>query len=143
MTKKEFYRHNEASCVVSREVICKYQLRSHKQLLRCRKAFYKGMLILHNKSLLFKHLHSFKIYKFSPISYPCYRPQAAMGSYQRALIANGLVSALRLHQRLPHFQFNREYLGLLLLEDSCHNLLYSLIFANSYPITCILFTSVI
>ena len=73
---------------------------------------------------------------------PCivvFRPQAAMGSYQRALICNGLVSALRLHQRLPQFQFNREYLGLLLLEDSCHNLLYSLIFANSYPITCILY----
>ncbi|XP_072040478.1 transmembrane protein 33-like [Amphiura filiformis] len=66
---------------------------------------------------------------------PIYGPQAAMGSYQRALICNGLVSALRLHQRLPQFQFNREYLGLLLLEDSCHNLLYSLIFANSYPIT--------
>lgn len=66
---------------------------------------------------------------------PIYGPQAALSFYQRALICNGLVSALRLHQRLPHFQFNREFLGLLLLEDSCHNLLYSLIFANSNPVT--------
>ncbi|XP_033105996.1 transmembrane protein 33-like [Anneissia japonica] len=55
--------------------------------------------------------------------------------YQRALICNALTSALRLHQRMPPFQFTRQYLGLLLIEDSCHNLLYSLIFINGSAIT--------
>lgn len=63
---------------------------------------------------------------------------ASVSCYQRALILNGLISALRLHQRMPPLQFNRIYLGQLLLEDSCHNLLYSLIFINSYPLTFVL-----
>ncbi|XP_038056409.1 transmembrane protein 33-like [Patiria miniata] len=66
---------------------------------------------------------------------PIYGPQSAYGFYQRAIICNGLTSALRLQQRLPTFQFNRVYLSLLLLEDSCHNLFFSLIFVNSHPIT--------
>ncbi|TKC37799.1 hypothetical protein EI555_021556, partial [Monodon monoceros] len=57
----------------------------------------------------------------------------AAGFYQRALLANALTSALRLHQRLPHFQLSRAFLAQALLEDSCHYLLYSLIFVNSYP----------
>lgn len=37
-------------------------------------------------------------------------------------------------------RFTREYLGQLLLEDSCHYLLYSLMFLyNVYPLTGILF----
>ncbi|XP_007890067.2 transmembrane protein 33-like [Callorhinchus milii] len=55
--------------------------------------------------------------------------------YQRALLANALTSSFRLHQRLPRFQFSRAYLTQALLEDSCHYLLYSLIFITSYPIT--------
>ncbi|XP_067852999.1 transmembrane protein 33-like isoform X3 [Heptranchias perlo] len=55
--------------------------------------------------------------------------------YQRALLANALTSACRLHQRLPRFQFSRAYVTQALLEDSCHYLLYSLIFITSYPIT--------
>ncbi|XP_071951794.1 transmembrane protein 33-like isoform X2 [Antedon mediterranea] len=55
--------------------------------------------------------------------------------YQRALICNALASALRLHQRMPNFHFSRHYLAQLLLEDSCHNVLYSLIFINGSPIT--------
>ncbi|KAG8516539.1 Transmembrane protein 33, partial [Galemys pyrenaicus] len=57
----------------------------------------------------------------------------AANFYQRALLANALTSALRLHQRLPHFQLSRAFLAQALLEDSCHYLLYSLIFVNSYP----------
>lgn len=57
------------------------------------------------------------------------------GFYQRALISNAATSALRLHQRLPHFQLSREFFGLLFLEDSCHYLMFSLIFMNGYPIT--------
>lgn len=60
------------------------------------------------------------------------------GFYQRALISNAATSALRLHQRLPHFQLSREFFGLLFLEDSCHYLMFSLIFMNGYPITSIL-----
>ncbi|KAL5011275.1 hypothetical protein ScPMuIL_009826 [Solemya velum] len=55
--------------------------------------------------------------------------------YQRALISNAATSALRLHQRLPNFQLSREFLGILLMEDSCHYLLFSIIFMNSYPIS--------
>lgn len=57
------------------------------------------------------------------------------GFYQRALISNAATSALRLHQRLPNFQFSREFFALLFLEDSCHYLMFSLIFMNGYPIT--------
>lgn len=58
--------------------------------------------------------------------------------YQKALLSNAATSALRLHQRLPNFQLNREFFGLLLLEDSAHYLFYSLIFVYSYPITMVL-----
>ncbi|EPY75662.1 hypothetical protein CB1_001596006 [Camelus ferus] len=61
----------------------------------------------------------------------------AASFYQRALLANALTSALRLHQRLPHFQLSRAFLAQALLEDSCHYLLYSLIFVNSYPVTMV------
>lgn len=70
--------------------------------------------------------------------FPIYGQAVSFGFYQRAIIAHGLTSALRLHQRMPAFQFNRIYLGMLLVEDSCHNLFYSLIFANSYPFTMVL-----
>lgn len=66
------------------------------------------------------------------------RLHEAASFYQRALLANALTSALRLHQRLPHFQLSRAFLAQALLEDSCHYLLYSLIFVNSYPVTSIL-----
>lgn len=67
------------------------------------------------------------------------RLHEAASFYQRALLANALTSALRLHQRLPHFQLSRAFLAQALLEDSCHYLLYSLIFVNSYPVTSILY----
>lgn len=56
-------------------------------------------------------------------------------SYQRALMSNAATSALRLHQRMPRVQFTREFGALLLIEDSCHYLLYSILFIVSYPIT--------
>ncbi|XP_070554430.1 transmembrane protein 33-like [Ptychodera flava] len=69
---------------------------------------------------------------------PIFGPSFTSSAYQRALICNGLTSALRLHQRLPRFQLNREFFGRMLLEDSCHYILYSLLFINSYPITLVL-----
>ncbi|GAA6096801.1 transmembrane protein 33 [Tachysurus ichikawai] len=68
---------------------------------------------------------------------PLLGPMAAANFYQRALLANALTSALRLHQRLPHFQLSRAFLSQALQEDSCHYLLYSLILVNSYPITTV------
>ncbi|XP_006824874.1 transmembrane protein 33-like [Saccoglossus kowalevskii] len=69
---------------------------------------------------------------------PIFGSGYAYAAYQRALISNGLTSALRLHQRLPRIQLTREFFGMMLLEDSCHYLLYSLLFANSHPITLVL-----
>ncbi|XP_061748175.1 transmembrane protein 33 isoform X2 [Nerophis ophidion] len=70
---------------------------------------------------------------------PVLGPYAAANFYQRALLANALTSALRLHQRLPRFQLSRAFLAQALQEDSCHYLLYSLILVNSYPITMSIF----
>lgn len=58
--------------------------------------------------------------------------------YYKALMSYAATSALRLHQRLPHVQLSRQFLGMLLLEDSCHYLLYSIIFLYAPPVTSIL-----
>lgn len=63
----------------------------------------------------------------------------ATNAYYKVLMANAVTSALRLHQRMPPFQFSRDYLQKLLLEDSCHYLLYSLIFLYAYPVLLIIF----
>uniref|UniRef100_T1E296 Putative plasma membrane protein n=1 Tax=Psorophora albipes TaxID=869069 RepID=T1E296_9DIPT len=61
-------------------------------------------------------------------------------AYYKVLMANAATSALRLHQRMPAApQFSRAYLQQLLLEDSCHYLLYSLIFLYAYPVLLIIF----
>uniref|UniRef100_A0A0V0G5T1 Putative conserved plasma membrane protein n=1 Tax=Triatoma dimidiata TaxID=72491 RepID=A0A0V0G5T1_TRIDM len=54
-------------------------------------------------------------------------------SYNKALIANAATSALRLHQRHPRMAFSREFLATVILEDSCHYVLYSLIFLYVTP----------
>jgi len=59
-------------------------------------------------------------------------------AYNKALIANAATSALRLHQRLPRVQFSREFLAVLLLEDSCHYLFYTIIFLYAAPMTIVL-----
>uniref|UniRef100_A0A8C7HK66 Transmembrane protein 33 n=2 Tax=Oncorhynchus TaxID=8016 RepID=A0A8C7HK66_ONCKI len=81
----------------------------------------------------------FTIYCSVMFILPLLGPQAAANFYQRALLANALTSALRLHQRLPHFQLSRAFLAQALQEDSCHYLLYSLILVNSNPITMSIF----
>ena len=58
--------------------------------------------------------------------------------YQKALLANAATSALRLHQRLPVFCLNQEFLNSVFMEDSCHYLFYSLIFLFTSPITLVL-----
>jgi len=59
-------------------------------------------------------------------------------SYYKALMANAATSALRLHQRLPQVQLNRQFLYQFLLEDSAHYLFFSLIFLYAAPITLVL-----
>jgi hypothetical protein len=59
-----------------------------------------------------------------------------ISSYYKALMASAATSALRLHQRLPRVQFNREFATQLLLEDSAHYLFFAIIFIYaSGPIT--------
>lgn len=59
-------------------------------------------------------------------------------AFNKVLLSNAAVSALRLHQRLPSFTFSREFLARLLVEDSCHYLMYSLIFITVQPTLLIL-----
>ncbi|XP_037960188.1 Krueppel homolog 2 [Teleopsis dalmanni] len=59
-------------------------------------------------------------------------------AFNKVLLSNAATSALRLHQRLPTFTFSREFLGRLFVEDSCHYLMYSLIFFNVQPTLLIL-----
>jgi len=59
-------------------------------------------------------------------------------SYYKALMANAATSALRLHQRLPQVQFNRQFITQFLMEDSAHYLLFSMIFLWAAPITLVL-----
>ncbi|XP_012136759.1 transmembrane protein 33-containing Krueppel homolog 2 isoform X2 [Megachile rotundata] len=60
-------------------------------------------------------------------------------NYYKILMSNAATSALRLHQRVPRlFQFNRQFLEHLFLEDSCHYLFYSLIFLYVAPVTLVL-----
>ncbi|XP_017892781.1 Krueppel homolog 2 isoform X2 [Ceratina calcarata] len=58
--------------------------------------------------------------------------------YYKALMSNAATSALRLHQRIPRVQFNRQFLEHLLLEDSFHYIFYSLIFLYAAPMTLVL-----
>ena len=53
-------------------------------------------------------------------------------------MANAATSALRLNQRLPKVSFTREFVSLLLAEDSCHYLFFSVIFLYVSPMILIL-----
>jgi len=59
-------------------------------------------------------------------------------AYYKALMANAATNALRLHQRMPPVRFSREYFSMLILEDSCHYLFYSLIFLYAGSMTLVL-----
>ncbi|XP_078049879.1 transmembrane protein 33-containing Krueppel homolog 2 [Augochlora pura] len=58
--------------------------------------------------------------------------------YYKALMSNAATSALRLHQRVPRVQLNRQFLEQLFLEDSFHYLFYSLIFLYAAPFVLVL-----
>ncbi|KAH8286803.1 hypothetical protein KR018_012464 [Drosophila ironensis] len=59
-------------------------------------------------------------------------------AFSKVLLANAAISALRLHQCVPAFSFSREFLARLFAEDSCHYMMYSLIFFNIRPILLVL-----
>lgn len=59
-------------------------------------------------------------------------------SFNKVLLANAAISALRLHQRVPAFSFSREFLARLFAEDSCHYMMYSLIFFSIRPTLLVL-----
>ncbi|XP_063698870.1 Krueppel homolog 2 [Culicoides brevitarsis] len=61
----------------------------------------------------------------------------AQSAYYKIFMANAMTSALRLHQRMPRIAFTREYLSLLLMEDSCHYLFFSLIYLYVAPVILI------
>ncbi|XP_055852447.1 Krueppel homolog 2 [Episyrphus balteatus] len=62
----------------------------------------------------------------------------AQSSFNKVLLANAATNALRLHQRLPRFALSKEFLARLFTEDSCHYLMFSLIFFNVQPTLFIL-----
>lgn len=62
----------------------------------------------------------------------------SISAYQKALLANGATSALRLHQRIPNFRLNMEFFNRLMVEDSAHYLFYSILFIFSRQITMVL-----
>lgn len=71
-------------------------------------------------------------------SFNCLIYSNQQSSFNKVLLSNAATSALRLHQRLPSFAFTREFLARLFIEDSCHYLMFSLIFFNVQPTLLIL-----
>lgn len=67
----------------------------------------------------------------------------AQTAYFKVLLANAATSGIRLHQRLPAFSFTREFLAILLVEDSCHYLFFTTIFLYVSPFILILFPVVL
>jgi len=89
---------------------------------------------------LWGHKNSYNIFTiayFLPIFPTWLAGVHPVAAYHKAMMSNAATSALRLHQRLPRVAFTREFLATLLLEDSAHYLLYSLMFlyTGSDPVT--------
>lgn len=68
---------------------------------------------------------------------------SSQSAFYKVLISNAATSALRLHQRLPRVSLTKEFLALLLVEDSAHYLFFSLIFLYVQPFILILFPVVL
>jgi hypothetical protein len=58
--------------------------------------------------------------------------------YAKALLSSAVTSALRLRQRIPTFEFSREFFFNLIREDSAHYLMYSILFLSGSPMTIVL-----
>uniref|UniRef100_A0A914RYZ8 Uncharacterized protein n=1 Tax=Parascaris equorum TaxID=6256 RepID=A0A914RYZ8_PAREQ len=60
---------------------------------------------------------------------------AQNSAYSKAFAAAAATNALRVHQRVGGIRFTREFLSQVLLEDSCHYLIYSVLFMSTAPVT--------
>lgn len=69
---------------------------------------------------------------------PLLGQEVSRNSYKRVLLGAAAISALRLHQRLPRIQFNMNFARQLIVEDSLHYLLYSVLFLSAGPATMVL-----
>ncbi|TKR76140.1 hypothetical protein L596_017329 [Steinernema carpocapsae] len=56
-------------------------------------------------------------------------------AYTRAFAAAAATNVFRLRQRLTWFAFSRDFLQYMILEDSCHYVIYCVIFITSAPVT--------
>ncbi|VDK73207.1 unnamed protein product [Litomosoides sigmodontis] len=56
-------------------------------------------------------------------------------AYSKAFAAAAATNALRIHQRVGGLRFTREFLSVVLMEDSCHYLIYCVLFITSSPVT--------
>ncbi|KAM3723703.1 Transmembrane protein [Dirofilaria immitis] len=56
-------------------------------------------------------------------------------AYSKAFAAAAATNALRVHQRVGGLRFTREFLSTVLMEDSCHYLIYCVLFITSTPVT--------
>ena len=58
--------------------------------------------------------------------------------YIKALLSSAITSTLRLRQRIPRFEFSREFFFNLIREDSAHYLMYSFLFLSGSSMTIVL-----
>ncbi|CAF0810239.1 unnamed protein product [Rotaria sp. Silwood1] len=58
--------------------------------------------------------------------------------YTKALLSSAVTSILRLRQRIPTFEFSRDFFLNLIREDSAHYLMYSFLFLSGSPMTIVL-----
>ncbi|CAG9530606.1 unnamed protein product [Cercopithifilaria johnstoni] len=56
-------------------------------------------------------------------------------AYSKAFAAAAATNALRVHQRVGGLRLTREFLSVVLMEDSCHYLIYCVLFITSTPVT--------
>jgi hypothetical protein len=68
---------------------------------------------------------------------PFYRSESNV-YYSKALLSSLVTSALRVRQRIPTFEFSRQFLFNLFREDSAHYLMYSFLFLSGTPMTIVL-----
>lgn len=66
---------------------------------------------------------------------PIFGMEYSMTCFKRVLLGSACISALRMHQRLPPVTMSKEFIRVLVMEDSFHYLIYSLLFLFSRPQT--------
>lgn len=67
--------------------------------------------------------------------FPLFGVEYSVTCFKRVLLASCCVSGLRMHQRLPRVTLSKDFIRVLVMEDSFHYLIYSLLFLASRPQT--------